>query len=315
MDPETVAAVIERVRAHWPASAEPEITLEANPGAAEAERFAAFRGAGVNRVSIGVQALDDQALRFLGRIHGRDDAIAAIERAHALFPRVSFDIIYARPGQARAAWRAELREALALAGGHLSLYQLTIEPGTAFHTAARLGELSLPGEDEAAALYEATAEMLDAAGLPAYEISNHSRPGEACRHNLTYWRYGDYVGVGPGAHGRLTLAGVKHATRQRRLPEAWLAAVEADGHATDDRTALTSRDRLEEQVMMGLRLAEGLSERRLRDETGLGFAEAFDGRTIANLVEEGYLEADGATLRVTPRGRLTLNAVTGVLLG
>jgi putative oxygen-independent coproporphyrinogen III oxidase len=315
MSPETVAALIERVRTRWPVAGDVEITLEANPGAAETARLAGFAQAGINRVSIGVQALDDDALKFLGRIHGRAEAIAAVERAAALFPRFSFDLIYARPGQDEAALRAELTQALALAGGHLSLYQLTIEPGTAFHTAHRLGELATPGEDSAARLYEVANEMLEAAGLPAYEISNHARPGEASRHNLTYWRYGDYVGIGPGAHGRVSLAGGgKAATRQRRLPEAWLKAVEAEGHATEERLALEPAVRFEEMLMMGLRLREGVALVAIEEETGAPFAEQVDADRLARLIDGGFLELDETRLRGTPAGRLRLNAVLGELL-
>ena len=314
MASETAAALIERVRQRWPTAPDLEITLEANPGASEAARFAAFRAAGVNRLSIGVQALDDAALRFLGRIHGRAEAIAAVERARAAFDRFSFDLIYARPGQSVAAWRAELDEALAMAGGHLSVYQLTIEPGTAFHTAARLGQLKLPDEDDAAALYEATQERLEAAGLPAYEISNHAAPGQESRHNLTYWRYGDYVGVGPGAHGRLSGSAGKKATRQLRLPEAWLKAVEAQGHATEAVEPIDAERRRDELLMMGLRLAEGVSRARFAEETGAALDDALDAETLARLIDGGFLELDDAGLRATTAGRQRLNAVLATLL-
>jgi putative oxygen-independent coproporphyrinogen III oxidase len=315
MAPETVAALIERVRARWPVAGDVEITLEANPGVAETARLSGFAQAGVNRVSIGVQALDDAALTFLGRIHGRAQAIAAVERAAALFPRFSFDLIYARPGQDEAALRRELGEALALAVGHLSLYQLTIEPGTAFHTAHRLGELETPDPDSAARLYEVANDLLDAAGLPAYEISTHARPGEASRHNLTYWRYGDYVGIGPGAHGRVSGAdGVKSATRQRRLPEAWLKAVEADGHATEEQVTLTPSERFEEMLMMGLRLSEGVALEAIRDETGAGLSDQVDAERLARLIDGGFLELDDERLCATASGRLRLNAVLGELL-
>ena len=315
MSPETVAALIERVRARWPVADDIEITLEANPGAAETARLQGFAAAGVNRVSIGVQALDDAALKFLGRIHGRAEAIAAVERAAALFPRFSFDLIYARPGQDEAALRAELGQALALAGSHLSLYQLTIEPGTAFHTAHRLGELDIPDADTGARLYEAANELLDGAGLPAYEISNHARPGEASRHNLTYWRYGDYVGIGPGAHGRVSLAGgAKYATRQRRLPEAWLKAVEAEGHATEERAALTAAERFEEMLMMGLRLSEGVALAAISQETGASFADQIDAAALSRLTEGGFLTLDEERLCATPAGRLRLDTVLGELL-
>jgi oxygen-independent coproporphyrinogen-3 oxidase len=314
MAPETAAALIERVKTRWATASDLEVTLEANPGAAEAARFLALRAAGVNRLSIGVQALDDSALRFLGRIHGHDEAVAAVERARAAFDRYSFDLIYARPGQSVAAWRAELDAALVLAGGHLSVYQLTIEPGTAFHTQARLGALRVPDEDDAAALYEATAERLDAAGLPAYEISNHAAPGQECRHNLTYWRYGDYVGVGPGAHGRLTGAGGKTATRQVRLPESWLAAVEASGHATDAVEPIDATRRRDELLMMGLRLAEGVHRARFAEEVGQPIEAALDGSALARLVDGGFLEVDADGLRATAEGRQRLDAVLAALL-
>jgi oxygen-independent coproporphyrinogen-3 oxidase len=216
MPPETVAALIERVKALWPVAPDLEVTLEANPNSAEAERFAGFAAAGVNRLSLGIQALDPAALEFLGRRHDRDEAIAAIRLARDTFPRYSFDLIYARPGQDVVAWQNELDEALTLAGEHLSLYQLTIEPGTAFGNRASRGEILAADEDTAVALFEVTQERLAAAGLPAYEISNHARPGAECRHNLAYWRYEDYLGIGPGAHGRVTRDEGKIATRQRR---------------------------------------------------------------------------------------------------
>jgi oxygen-independent coproporphyrinogen-3 oxidase len=315
MAPETAAALIERVRTRWTTAPDLEVTLEANPGASEAARFAAFRGAGVDRLSIGVQALDDAALRFLGRIHGKAEAIAADERARAAFDRYSFDLIYARPGQSLAAWRAELDEALALAGGHLSVYQLTIEPGTAFHTAARLGALVPPDEDDAAALYETTQARLAAAGLPAYEISNHAAPGQESRHNLTYWRYGDYVGIGPGAHGRLSDgAGGKSALRQVRLPEAWLKAVEAQGHATEAIEPIDAERRRDELLMMGLRLAEGVTRARFAQETGAAMEDSLDRPALARLVDGGFLELDDRGVRATDAGRQRLDAVLAALL-
>jgi oxygen-independent coproporphyrinogen-3 oxidase len=314
MAPETAAALIERVRARWPAAPDLEVTLEANPGASEAARFAAFRAAGVNRLSIGVQALDDAALRFLGRIHGKAEAIAAVERARTAFDRYSFDLIYARPGQSVAAWRTELDAALAMSGGHLSVYQLTIEPGTAFHTAARLGKLALPDEEDAATLYETTQERLAAAGLPAYEISNHAAPGQESRHNLTYWRYGDYVGVGPGAHGRLSGHGGKAATRQIRLPEAWLKAVEERGHASEAVEPIDAERRRDELLMMGLRLSEGVTRARFAAATGATIEDALDADALGRLVEGGFLVLDDAGLRATAAGRQRLNAVLAALL-
>jgi len=315
MDPETVAAVLGRIERLWPQDSDCEVTLEANPTSVEAQRFRALAEAGVNRVSLGVQSLDDAALRFLGRGHDAREAKAAVGTAAKHFGRYSFDLIYARPGQTAADWEAELNEALALAGEHLSVYQLTIEPGTAFAAAHARRDFTLPDEDAAGALYEITQERLAAAGLPAYEISNHARPGAECRHNLVYWRYGDYVGVGPGAHGRLTIEGNKHATRQHRAPETWLDAVERQGHGTEETTALSAKDRLEELLMMGLRLAEGVPLARIRAETGKTFEEALDGDAIAELVAGGFLTVDAARIAATAAGRQRLNAVLGALLG
>jgi oxygen-independent coproporphyrinogen-3 oxidase len=313
MPPETVAELLYGVRSHWAVLSDVEITLEANPNSAEADRFRAFAAAGVNRLSLGVQALDPVALRFLGRAHDREEAIAAIEHAGEIFPRFSFDLIYARPGQSVAAWRRELDEALTLAGEHLALYQLTIEPGTAFATLARRGELALPEEESTAVLFEVTQEQLAAAGLPAYEISNHARPGAECRHNLAYWRYQDYVGVGPGAHGRLTRAGAKFATRQYRLPEKWLAAVEAEGTGIEETMPIDRETAIEEMLMMGLRLVEGVSRPRLECGTR-GDVEILFGSNLAPLIEGGFLTLDPERLAATTAGRQRLNAVLAALL-
>jgi putative oxygen-independent coproporphyrinogen III oxidase len=314
MPPETVAALLGRVQSHWAVMPDLEVTLEANPNSAEADRFRAFAAAGVNRLSLGVQALDATALRLLGRLHDRDEAITAIEHARATFPRFSFDLIYARPGQSVAAWRRELDEALTIAGEHLSLYQLTIEPGTAFATLARRGELVLPEEDSTAALFEITQDRLAAAGLPAYEISNHARPGAECRHNLAYWRYQDYVGVGPGAHGRLTRAGTKFATRQYRLPEKWLAAVETTGGGIEEIAPIDRETAIEEMLMMGLRLVEGVSRRRLECAAARGDADTLFGSNLAPLIEGGFLTLDSYRLAATSAGRQRLNSVLGALL-
>ncbi len=313
MPPDTVAALLERVGRRWPLAAEVEVTLEANPNSAEAERFRAFAAAGVNRLSLGVQALDPAALRFLGRRHDRGEAIAAIESARASFPRFSFDLIYARPGQTLAAWRRELDEALSLAGDHLSLYQLTIEPGTAFAAAAARGDLVPADAEIAAALFEMTQDRLAGHGLPAYEISNHARPGAECRHNLAYWRYQDYLGVGPGAHGRLTLGGVKHATRQHRAPERWLAAVEATGGGREEIAAVGRDAAIAEMLMMGLRLADGIPRARLEDAAG-GEVETLFADTLPRLVEGGFLSLDADRLAATAAGRQRLNAVLAALL-
>jgi len=313
MPPETVAALLDGVRSHWAVLPDLEITLEANPNSAEAGRFRAIAAAGVNRLSLGVQALDPAALRFLGRAHDREEAIAAIEHAREIFPRFSFDLIYARPGQSVAGWRRELEEALTLAGEHLSLYQLTIESGTAFATLAGRGELALPDEESTAALFEMTQERLAAGGLPAYEISNHARPGSECRHNLAYWRYEDYVGIGPGAHGRLSRAGAKFATRQYRLPEKWLATVETEGTGLEETAAIDRETATEEMLMMGLRLVEGISRERLEQVSGRD-AETVLGRNLTPLIEGGFLTLDAERLAATPAGRQRLNAVLGSLL-
>lgn len=314
MAPETVAAVLDAVGQHWTPAPDLEVTLEANPTSVEAGRLAEFRAAGVNRVSLGVQALDDDALRALGRQHTAHEALDAVALARTLFDRVSFDLIYARPDQSPAQWRDELRAALRHADGHLSLYQLTIEPGTVFHQAQARGDLVVPDDDTATALYEVTQEVLDAAGLPAYEVSSHARPGEACRHNLSTWRYDDYVGIGPGAHGRLTIDGTTVATRQHRAPEAWLALVERDGHATRTRTPLEPTDVLAELTLLGLRLTDGIAEDRFRGRTGTTFEHALGHDRLGRLIDGGFLVRDDEGLRTTPTGRQRLNAVTGALL-
>jgi len=313
MPPETVAALLDRVRACWNVTPDIEVTLEANPNSAEAARFHAFAAAGVNRLSLGVQALDPAALRMLGRAHDRGEAIDAIEHARASFARFSFDLIYARPGQSLAAWRHELDEALTLAGDHLSLYQLTIEPGTAFATLYRRGELAVPAEEDAAVLFETTRDRVAAHGFPAYEISNHARPGAECRHNLAYWRYQDYVGIGPGAHGRLTIGDAKYATRQARLPERWLAMVEKAGTGIEEMAAIDRDSAVEEMLMMGLRLTEGVARARLERAASQN-AEALFGDKLAPLVGGGFLTLDSDRLAATAAGRQRLNAVLAALL-
>ncbi|MEQ8604939.1 MAG: radical SAM family heme chaperone HemW [Marivibrio sp.] len=314
MAPETVAAVLEAARALTPFAADVEITLEANPTSVEAAKFEAFRAAGVNRVSLGVQALDDGALRFLGREHDAAEAMAAVDLARAIFPRWSFDLIYARPEQSPDAWARELEGALFRAGDHLSLYQLTLEPGTAFFTRARLGERMTAEEEAAVDLWETTQAVTAAAGFCAYEVSNHARPGGESRHNLVYWRYGDYAGVGPGAHGRVDDgAGGKVATARVRLPERWLEAVESQGEALAERALVPVEDRRRELLLMGLRLTEGVAERRLVEETGRGF-DALDPMRLKALQDEGWIVfADGA-LKVTKTGRPRLNALLGYLV-
>jgi putative oxygen-independent coproporphyrinogen III oxidase len=309
MPPETVAALIARIRELWDHAPDVEITLEANPTSVEASRFAALAEAGVNRVSLGVQALDARSLKFLGREHSADEALAALDTARRHFARFSFDLIYARPGQTPEAWAEELERALALAGDHLSLYQLTIERGTRFFTDHARGAFVLPDEEAAASMFEATQACLAAAGLPAYEISNHARPGAACRHNLIYWRYQDYVGIGPGAHGRFADGTAKKATRRSSGPEAWLEAVERAGHGTAETSAVEGQDLVEEALMMGLRLADGIDRATFASVTGADPVKALDESRLAPLVRAGFLEIDATHLRATAAGRQRLNAL------
>jgi oxygen-independent coproporphyrinogen-3 oxidase len=314
MAPATVGAVIDRIGRHWALDPNIEISLEANPTSIEAHKFQGFRTAGVNRVSLGIQALDDGALKFLGRQHSSDEALRAIDLAARHFDRYSFDLIYARPGQTVKCWQAELDRALGFAADHLSVYQLTIEQGTQFATLHARGDFILPDDELAGELYELTQAHLAAAGLPSYEISNHARPGQASRHNLTYWRYGDYVGVGPGAHGRLTLDGRKWATRQAKAPETWLASVEAQGHGTQETEIVDPAARAEEMVMMGLRLVEGIPRQRFRDELGLEPEALIDPTALGRLTEGGFVTLDADRLAATDAGRQRLNAVLAALL-
>ena len=314
MLPETVAALIADATALFTPTPDIEITLEANPTSVELGKLRAFRDAGVNRVSLGVQALSADALRFLGRRHDAGEAIAALELARETFPRVSFDMIYARPGQGEAAWRAELRTALALAADHLSLYQLTIEPGTHFATRHARGEFALPEGDEAARLYFATAEEAGRFGLAPYEVSNYAKPGAESRHNLAYWRYGDYLGIGPGAHQRMLTADGMIATRRHRGPEEWAARVERDGHGTAEESTLTQQDRAREALLMGLRLDEGVLPARIEARSGLPFAQTIDPAMLAACLDEDYLEWRGENLRTTDEGRLRLDALLPALL-
>lgn len=314
MEPSTVGAVIDRVAQRWAVADRLEVTLEANPTSVEADKFRAFRTAGINRVSLGIQALDDASLKFLGRQHNAEEATGAIELAAKTFDRFSFDLIYARPGQTVAAWQAELARALDYAVGHLSVYQLTIEEGTAFYPLHARGDLVLPDEDLAGDLYEATQSQLNAAGLPAYEISNHARPGEESRHNLTYWRYGDYVGIGPGAHGRLTLDGEKFATRAHRAPEIWLERVERDGHGAAAPDPIDREARGTELLMMGLRLSEGVRLARLVEETGRPLDDFVDSAALSRLIEGGFLTRDAERLSATSEGLQRLNAVLSAIL-
>jgi oxygen-independent coproporphyrinogen-3 oxidase len=314
MEPATVAALIDDARRLFDPEPDIEITLEANPTSVEAARLAEFRAAGVNRASLGVQSLRDDQLRLLGRQHSARQAVAALETARATFPRLSFDLIYARPGQTLSDWRAELAEALALAADHLSLYQLTIEPGTGFAALHRQGALVLPDDDDAAALYDATGQAAARFGLLPYEVSNYARPGAESRHNLAYWRYSDYAGIGPGAHGRLLIDGRLLATRRHRAPEPWAERVERHGHGSTTEAEITPADRAREMLLMGLRLTEGIDPARFATRTGLALDTALDPDTLARAMGEGYLVRTPDRLAATPEGRKRLDALLAALV-
>ncbi|MGV7120204.1 radical SAM family heme chaperone HemW [Sphingopyxis sp. 550A] len=305
MPPATVAAVIAAANAAWGLADDVEITLEANPNSVEVAHFADLAAAGVNRVSIGVQSFDAQILEFLGRAHSGDEARRAIAAAQDHFARVSFDLIYARPGQSLAAWESELGAALAFGTGHLSLYQLTIEPGTRFATLAAKGDLVIPDGDTAADLFDATQAITRAAGLPRYEVSNHAAPGEESRHNLTYWRYGDYAGIGPGAHGRR----LAQATERHKKPENFMSAVDRNGHGLKVETDLPPHERATEAMLMGLRLTEGIDLARVEDRSGLAREAFVDADAAARLAGQGLLVQAGDRLAVTDAGILLLDSI------
>jgi putative oxygen-independent coproporphyrinogen III oxidase len=309
MAPGTVGAILDAVAGGWSVAPDAEVTLEANPTSVEADRFAGYRAAGINRVSLGVQALDDAALAALGRTHTVREALEAVAIARRLFARYSFDLIYARPGQSPDAWRTELKTAIAEAAEHLSLYQLTIEPDTPFAALAGAGKLKVPDSDHARALYDTTQEVCAAAGLPAYEISNHARPGAECRHNLAYWRYQEYAGIGPGAHGRLNIEGERHATATEKRPETWLACVEERGDALSSDEVLTRGEAADEFLLMGLRLAEGIALDRFRAIAGFPLADD----QIADLAAHGLVEASNGRLRITAAGFPILDAIVADL--
>jgi oxygen-independent coproporphyrinogen-3 oxidase len=310
MQPGTVGAILDAIAAKWPIAGDCEITLEANPTSVEASRFAGYRAAGVNRVSLGVQSLVDRDLKALGRLHNVGEALVAVGIAAKHFERFSFDLIYARPGQSPETWRAELVEALAHAPAHLSLYQLTIEPGTAFEALHAAGKLAIPDADRARDLYDVTQEICSKFGMPAYEVSNHARPGEECRHNLLYWRYGEYAGIGPGAHGRLVTSRGRRALVTERSPETWLDYVERDGHGIVTDEALTHEAEADEFLLMGLRLREGIDPKRFERLAGRGF----DRSRIADLAQEGLIEICGdGRLRVAPAGFPVLDAIVADL--
>ncbi len=311
MSPDLVASILERARKTWTMANDLEVTLEANPGSVEAGRFRGYAQAGVNRLSMGVQALNDTDLRRLGRMHTAAEARAAFDVARSTFSRVSFDLIYARQQQAPDEWKAELQEALAMAVDHFSLYQLTIEQGTVFGARHALGGLKgLPGDDSAADMYLTTQDICESAGLPAYETSNHARQGEESRHNLIYWRYGDYAGVGPGAHGRLSLHGNRWATEAPRDPQTWLTQVEASGAGEMPREALTRGEQATEMLMMGMRLSEGVDLTRYSSLAGA----PLDSQAIVELQELGMVEVESGRLRTMRQGRPVLNAILRALL-
>jgi oxygen-independent coproporphyrinogen-3 oxidase len=339
MEAETVKALIDVVAKHWPVAGNIEITLEANPTSVEAAKLREFRAAGVNRVSLGVQALNAQDLTFLGRQHSAGEALEAVALAHEIFPRMSFDLIYARPTQTLKSWEAELTQAVKLTKGHMSLYQLTIEENTAFHAAQKRGELPTLDDDAAADMYALTASIMEAHNMPAYEISNYANPGQESLHNLTYWRGDDYIGVGPGAHGRALFGGhaapayaprslpcevvVKNSsayprtflsTENIKSPERWLEKVEAEGNGLNVQTQITDDERRRELIMMGLRLTSGIDYADWQFRTGLDVRAAINSDALQQLVQQGFLTGDDARMRVTPVGALILNTITGKLL-
>lgn len=311
---ETVDAIINTIQKNWRLKNDVEITLEANPTSIEREKFKGFRSAGVNRVSIGVQSLYDDELEKLGREHNAAEAIAAIDTARSVFDRYSFDLIYTREGQSLSDWERELKTALNHADGHMSLYQLTIEPGTAFHTRHQRGDLTLPDDDIAADFYNLTQDIMREAGLPAYETSNHAAAGQESRHNMVYWNYGEYAGIGAGAHGRIKIDNIRHATRAHRAPEIWRDKALSSGHGAHPFEALDKVAQGQEALMMGLRLTRGVNKADFNSKTGCKIDDVIDQSRAKALQDEGYLIQDSTTLKVTPRGMLCLNAVLNNIL-
>jgi len=309
MSGKSVERTLDAICRLWTPASDIEITLESNPASADAARFRDYRSAGVNRLSLGVQALNDADLKFLGRLHNVEEAVAALRMAQALFDRVSLDLIYARPNQSVSAWRKELLEALSFDTEHLSLYQLTIESATPFATLAHNGRLQIPDDDRAAQLYEVTQELCEAAGKPAYEISNHAEPGAECRHNLVYWRYGSYAGVGPGAHGRLEIDGRRVATVCEKLPERWRDAVSRKGHGALELHEISDADAAREHLLMNMRLTEGLDVASYESR----WDRRLDRAQMTELEEHGLIGLEGNRLAATPRGRLVLNSLITAL--
>lgn len=316
MEPETVGAVIETIRKHWAPQGDIEITLEANPSSVEAGRFRAYRDAGVNRLSVGIQSLNDDVLKFLGRLHSAKEALTALKVAQDNFSRVSFDLIYARPEQTLEEWRIELTEALSFGTSHLSLYQLTIEEGTAFYHQFHRGKFTLPNEDESAALFELTQEMTSAAGLPAYETSNHAKSGQESQHNLSYWQGDAYVGIGPGAHGRLPgmHSGEAFAHAQIKRPEDWLGAIVSRGTGLETLTAIDAKDRAIEAILTGLRLTKGIVLSDWQQKFAQDFAAVVDQEALKDMCDSGHIRYDGEILALTKTGRPLLNFILGKLV-
>ena len=314
MMPETVEQILTHVRKLWSVAPNIEITLEANPTSIEAQKFESFARAGINRVSVGIQSLSDNDLKFLGRQHNAEQALEALEVATKNFERFSFDLIYARPEQTTQMWRDELEEALRHENGHISLYQLTIEQGTPFFTQHARGDFQVPEQDSAGELYEVTQGILSGAGLPAYEVSNHARLGQESQHNLTYWRYGDYAGIGPGAHGRLTLDGEKFATRTHRAPDIWLERVNKNGHGYHDFELVNNEARFSECMMMGMRLVEGVPFTRIENESGKKWQTLLPDEKLKPLIENGFIKIDNQFIRPTAEGLQRLNSLLGYLL-
>ncbi len=310
MNPATVGSILDSIAGHWSIEPNAEVTLEANPTSVEATRFQGYRKAGINRVSLGVQALNDTDLKALGRLHTADEALAAVAVAAAYFDRFSFDLIYARPGQSPAAWKAELTAAIDRAAEHLSLYQLTIEPDTMFERLHKAGKLTVPDPEQARALWEVTQELTSSRGLPAYEVSNHARPGAESRHNLVYWRYGEYAGVGPGAHGRVLTPSGRRAQSTERHPEMWLTVVEGEGHGIVSDEGLSAEEQGDEFLLMGLRLNEGIDPARFEALSG----RPLDRSRIDSLVADGLVErSSSGRLRVTQEGFPVLDMVVADL--
>ncbi len=314
MEPKTVATIIDAVQSFWPVANDIEITLEANPTSVENDKLLAFKDAGINRVSLGVQALNDTDLKFFGRGHNVDEALKAIELAKTHFERSSFDLIYARPNQTLEDWEKELKQAVALSNGHLSLYQLTIERNTPFYMRHSRGEFAIPDDVQGAEFYHLTQNILENAGLPAYEVSNHAKEGHACRHNLIYWRMADYIGVGAGAHGRFVQGRQKFASRDHAAPEIWLERVNKNGHGAHELEKLTPEDRFNECLMMGLRLRDGISIQAVEDKSGKVFSDMVDADKLQSSIDQDWVIQSDDTLKLTREGLLRLNALIPYIL-